>query len=291
MTDARRPILARRDALGLMALAGGAAILPRPVLAMARRPFASRRISVSVTGTGNDVVLIPGLGSGPAVWNGLVADVPGYRWHRVHVRGFAGLAAEANATGPLLEPLADEIARYIVEAGLKAPPLIGHSMGGMLAMLLALRHPGRPGSVMVVDMLPSGAAMVGGTTEGVGFLARQLRGFLTGTAAGRQALAGLLRDATPGGAQSDPDVIAAALDELAGMDLGPRLGAIGAPLTVLPAVPADPELRTSILARTRAAYRDARGARIVPIGPGGHMVMADQRAKFAQAVREFLGRT
>src|SRR5262245_49641805 len=101
----------------------------RPALAA---PFASRRIAVTTRGTGADVVLIAGLASGPALWNGVMTAIPGYRWHLVHVRGFAGLAADANASGPLLQPLADEIARYIGAAGLTRPAIVGHSMGGTL---------------------------------------------------------------------------------------------------------------------------------------------------------------
>src|SRR5688572_22962905 len=93
------------------------------------KSFASDRISVTVTGSGADVVLIPGLSSSPEVWTGTIAAVPGYRYHLVKVAGFDGAPAGANASGPVLIPVADEIARYIKEAGLKSPALVGHSMG------------------------------------------------------------------------------------------------------------------------------------------------------------------
>jgi Niemann-Pick C1 protein len=57
-------------------------------------PFASDRISVRVEGEGPDVVLVPGLGSSPQAWASTVAAVPGYRYHLVQVKGFAGLPAE-----------------------------------------------------------------------------------------------------------------------------------------------------------------------------------------------------
>lgn len=279
-----------RRALIRMAMLGGAALAMPGASRAATPTFSSRRISVDTIGSGRDVILIPGLGAGPGVWNTLVGAVEGYRWHRVHVRGFAGLAAGANAKGALLDPLADEIARYISERGLSSPPLIGHSMGGMLAMLVALRHPGSSGRLMVVDMLPSGAAMVGGTSAGLGFLSRQLKSYFTGTVAGRRAFATLLRDVSPGAASSDADVIAVALDELARVDLGPRLASLKPPLTVVPAIPADARLKASTLSRTKAAYAPARGARIVPVEPSGHMVMLDQPAAFARVVRDFLVR-
>lgn len=275
--------LSRRNALAALV---AAALLPASASA-APPAFSSRRIATRIVGRGPDVVLIPGLGAAPSVWNGLIRDVPDRSYHLIHVRGFAGLAPADNRSGRLLEPVADEIARYIAEARLGAPAIIGHSMGGLLAMLVALRAPARAGALMVVEMLPAGAGMVGGTASGMGFLASQLRGYFTQTEAGRRAFANILRDATPNGADSDQDVIAAALDEIASTDLGPQLARLRAPLTVVPALPADAKLREAVLPRFRAAYRPAAGARITPVGPSGHMVMFDQPAKFASIVRSF----
>jgi pimeloyl-ACP methyl ester carboxylesterase len=211
--------------------------------------------------------------------------VPGYRWHLVHVRGFAGLAADANASGPLVQPLADEIARYASAAGLVRPAVIGHSMGGTLAMMLGLKAVA--GRLMVVDMLPEGAAMVGGTAQGMGYLADQLGQYFTGTKAGRAYLAQILAQA-PGAKGSDPDVITNALRDLANIDLAPQIGRIDAPMEVVYAVGSDPAQANAIGRTFRAAYAAKKGIRLVPIGPSGHVVMADQPARFAATVRDFL---
>ena len=273
-----------------MLLLGGAAAMatgmlgPAPALAA---PFASRRIAVTVRGSGPDVVLIPGLASGPGIWSGVTAALPGYRWHLVHVRGFAGLPPEGNASGALVQPLADEIARYISGAGLVRPAIVGHSMGGTLAMLVGLK--GVAGRVMVVDMLPEGAAMVGGTASGMGFLANQLGDYFTGTKAGRAYLAQILAQ-TRGAKGSDPDVIANALRDLANMDLGPQIARLSAPLEVVYAVGSDAAQANEINRTFRAAYAARKGARLLPIGPSGHMVMQDQPARFAAALKAFLQR-
>ena len=275
LVDRRTLLLSGVAAAGGVML-GGAALAA---------PFASRRIAVTVRGTGRDVLLIAGLASGPGLWSGLMAAVPGCRWHLVHVRGFAGLAADANASGPLVQPLADEIARYMGAAGLERPAIIGHSMGGTLAMMLGLK--GLAGRLMVVDMLPEGAAMVGGTAQGMGYLADQLSQYFTGTKAGRAYLAQILAQA-PGAKGSDPDVIANALRDLASIDLGPQLGRIAAPMEVIYAVGADPAQANAIGRTFRAAYAAKKGVRLVPIGPSGHVVMADQPARFAAVIRDFL---
>jgi N-formylmaleamate deformylase len=277
MTDG---LMDRRGLLcGAGALAAGWAM---PALAA---DFASRRITVTVRGSGRDVLLIPGLASGPGIWNGVTGQMPGYRWHLVQVRGFAGLAADANGSGPVVQPVADEIARYIAAAGLRRPAVVGHSMGGTLAMMQGLK--GLASRVMVVDMLPAGAAMVGGTANGMGYLADQLSQYFTGTAAGRRYLAQIVAQA-PGAEGSNPEVIATALRDLANTDLGPQLGRIGVPMSVVYAVGADQAQSVEITRRFRAAYAPKKDAKLLPIGPSGHVVMADQPTRFNAALGNFL---
>jgi pimeloyl-ACP methyl ester carboxylesterase len=277
MTDG---LMDRRSLLcGVGALAAGWAM---PALAA---DFASRRIMVTVRGSGRDVLLIPGLASGPGIWNGVTGQMPGYRWHLVHVRGFAGLAADANGSGPVVQPVADEIARYIAAAGLRRPAVVGHSMGGTLAMMQGLK--GLASRVMVVDMLPAGAAMVGGTANGMGYLADQLSQYFTGTAAGRRYLAQIVAQA-PGAEGSNPEVIATALRDLANTDLGPQLGRIGVPMSVVYAVGTDQAQSVEITRRFRAAYAAKKDAKLMPIGPSGHVVMADQPTRFNAALGNFL---
>jgi pimeloyl-ACP methyl ester carboxylesterase len=277
MTDG---LMDRRSLLcGAGALAAGWAM---PALAA---DFASRRIMVTVRGSGRDVLLIPGLASGPGIWNGVTGQMPGYRWHLVHVRGFSGLAADANGSGPVVQPVADEIARYIAAAGLRRPAVVGHSMGGTLAMMQGIK--GLASRVMVVDMLPAGAAMVGGTANGMGYLADQLSQYFTGTAAGRRYLAQIVAQA-PGAEGSNPEVIATALRDLANTDLGPQLGRIGVPMSVVYAVGADQAQSVEITRRFRAAYAAKKDAKLLPIGPSGHVVMADQPTRFNAALGNFL---
>jgi len=127
--------------------------------AAAQGAFASDRIGVTVTGSGPDVILIPGLSSSPEVWQSTIAALPGYRYHLVHVSGFAGRPAGANASGPVLAPVAGEIARYISESHLDRPAIVGHSMGGSWAIMIAARHPGLVSKIMVIDMMPYLGAM------------------------------------------------------------------------------------------------------------------------------------
>jgi pimeloyl-ACP methyl ester carboxylesterase len=261
-----------------------AAAAPQVLLAQAAR-FRPSRFSVQIVGSGPDVLLIPGLASSREVWRAAVAAVPGYRYHLLQVAGFAGEAARGNAEGPVVAPLVEEIARYIEAQGLRRPAIVGHSMGGIIGMRLAARHPDRVGRVMVVDMLPRPTSLYGGETAGR--LAEQL-GVIADDPIGRQLLSSVISAFTPAadaGRASDADVVARAMRDLGTTDLTPDLPRIRVPLTVVYATRDEAGGTERTFAQ---AYRGARGARLIPVSGSGHLVMADQPRRFATALRDFL---
>lgn len=285
----------------LLPLAAACATTPA---AAPRTAFSSDRISVEIVGAGPDVVLVPGLSSHPDVWRGTVAAVPGYRYHLVHVAGFAGKAPGANASGPVIEPVAAEIARYIREAGLERPAIVGHSLGGDWAMLVAARNPGLVSRVMVVDMLPFLGAMFAGPTatpETLRPMADQIRqSMLTQAGDARrrtieQTIATMVRTESlrPVTVQqsldSHPAVAAQAFSELVVSDFRPDLRNIRVPLTVLyvspPSAPVQPAQMEQFY---RLSYANAPHATLRRIADSYHFIMYDQPDVFRRELREFL---
>ncbi|MGZ8284855.1 MAG: alpha/beta fold hydrolase [Allosphingosinicella sp.] len=271
-------------ALGL-ACVGAAAPAPAPSAA-AVKLFAPTRFSVVVQGSGPDVILIPGLTGSREVWKGSVAEVPGYRYHLVQVAGFANTPARGNARGNVVAPLAEEVARYIHSRGLRRPAIVGHSMGGTVAMLVAARHPSLPGKVMVVDMLPQPAGILGGDAAGIRGLADSLRG-LSESPGGRRLVESAIRLFGNAEGGADPDVTARATHELALIDLTAQLPRIAAPLTVVYAS-LDASRRSADDGRYRAAYAGKRGAKLVRVDNSGHMIMYDQPTRFRTELKSFL---
>jgi len=264
-----------------------ASTTPLGAFATPRARFQPTRFSVEVRGSGPDVVMIPGLTSGRHVWERAVRDVPGYRYHLIQVAGFAGEPVRGNARGPVVGPLTAEIARYIQSAGLRRPAVVGHSMGGTVAMMLAARFPEHVGKVMVVDMMPQPTALYGGSAASQ--FAAGLKDIIADPA-GRRILSGLIAAFSPpaeGGRGSDPDVVARAMHDLGTINLTDDLPRLKAPLTIVYAVRSE-EGRAGTGRAYAEAYRGARGARLVPILESGHLVMADQPGAFARALRGFL---
>ena len=266
--------------------------------------FASDRITVTAQGKGPDVVLIPGLTSSPAAFKFVAQDVPGYRYHFVQVKGFAGTPAEANATGDVSKPVAEEIARYITDEHLKAPSLVGHSMGGSIAMMVAARHPGSVGKVMIVDMLPFMGAMFGGpaaTSANVtpiadGIMAQMAKASPEAReAAQTQMVRGMVNNKAEypqvlkAALDSDRETVAHAYRELIVTDLRSELANISVPTTVLYVVPKGsrftPEQTDHFMA---ASFANLKNAKLTHIPDSAHFIMYDARPRFAQELKTFL---
>lgn len=271
--------------------------------ASAAEPVAPR-FTVTVEGRGPDVILIPGLASSSAVWDATAERLKaGHRVHRIQVAGFAGAPAAGNTAGPVVAPLAEALAAYIAANRLHAPAIIGHSLGGETALMLAARHPEAVGRVMVVDALPFYSLLINpaATPETIRPQADEMRDGLLAqndeqAAAGAAAtVARLIRTESARAAAiawtraSDRSVVARAMHELLTTDLRPELGRIRAPLTVLYAY--DPlygvpgQMIDGIFT---SAYANAPRATLRRIDGSFHFIMIDQPAAFAAAVDAFL---
>ena len=266
--------------------------------------FASERIAVRTVGEGPDVVLIPGLSSSPAVWDSTIASLSGYRFHLVQVRGFAGLKPGANADGPVVAPVAEEIARYIKESDLSQPALIGHSLGGSLAMMVAARNPELAGKVMVVDMMPFMGAIFApnATSQSVEPIAAQIRDGITNSpveardAMTRQTIASMVKTETlrsgpvADSLASDPVVSGRAMYDLMTTDLRPELANIDTPLSVLWAMPPSAPITQDQMAEFyRMSYSNAPQAMVTFVPDSYHFIMFDAPVVYREILHQFLG--
>ena len=279
-----------------LAMARPAAVAPRAAV------FQPTRFSVVVEGSGPDVIMIPGLTSNRRVWDQAVASLGGhYRVHRVQIAGFGGEPARGNAEGPVLAPVVEELHAYIAANHLDHAYVVGHSIGGLLTLMLARRHPGDVGKAMIVDALPFFGALFGpqATAESVAPQAAAMRDGIAGMSddafrAQQTGMAGsmaMTEAARPGivadSLASDRSVVARAMYEDLTTDMRPVMASIGTPLTVVYAVsPAAPE--TAYGAVVRAGYAAAPHVRFEPVEPSYHFIMLDQPARFAGLLAAFL---
>ena len=119
----------------------------------AQQPF-----QVQVTGHGRPVILIPGLSCPGEVWDGTVAHYKdNYQLHVISLAGFAGVP---RVPGPFLETAREAIAAYARKNELDHPIIVGHSLGGFLALDIAVHYPDLPGKLVIVDSHPMMAGIM-----------------------------------------------------------------------------------------------------------------------------------
>ena len=118
--------------------------------------------SVEVVGQGPAVILIPGVASSGEVWQSTVDSLKaGHQLHIFTLAGFAGVAPipmQSWGEG-YLQLQQQAILRYISEQQLDKPVVIGHSLGGYLALALAANAPEQIGAAINVDGLPALGAL------------------------------------------------------------------------------------------------------------------------------------
>ncbi|AZB34198.1 alpha/beta fold hydrolase [Chryseobacterium bernardetii] len=103
------------------------------------------------------LILIPGFASSGDVWNETTAKFDkDFTCYTLTMAGFAGAKPDADAS---FKDWEKEIAAYIKNNKIEKPVIIGHSMGGGLAMAIAADYPELVGKIVIVDTLPCLAAI------------------------------------------------------------------------------------------------------------------------------------
>ncbi|MCW8869954.1 MAG: alpha/beta hydrolase, partial [Proteobacteria bacterium] len=110
--------------------------------------------AVEVHGQGTPMLLIPGLSNAGAVWDETVARYKSdYQMHVVTLPGFAGHPAMAK-TDPYLTQVRDQLLAYLKDQNLNNPVVVGHSLGGYMALMMAVEQPDLFKKIVIVDSVP-----------------------------------------------------------------------------------------------------------------------------------------
>ena len=274
-----------------------------PAAAASTAEIRMDHISVTETGKGSPVIMIPGLSSPRAVWDGVAPELA--KTHRVilvQVNGFAGDDAGANLKPGLLDGIVGDLHSYIAQHKLQGAAVVGHSMGGLVGLMLAKAQPGDVGKLMIVDSLPWYGMLFGpsATVDAVKPQAAAMRDRFAASygkpdAAANQAMAArfaLRPDAQAKVAdwmgKTDVRASAEAMYEDMITDLRGDMGKIATPITMLyPTSAALPKAAAEPL--YTAAYKDAPHAILVEVPDSAHFIMLDQPAVFLKAVTAFAG--
>ncbi|MEP6875508.1 MAG: alpha/beta fold hydrolase [Burkholderiales bacterium] len=247
-------------------------------------------------GSGSPMLVLHGLFGSGSNWRGVARHLAAS--HTVHCVDLRNHGASPWADSMAYAAMADDVLQLCDRLGLKAPAVMGHSMGGKTAMALALRHPQRVSRLIVVDIAPVSYA------DTLTPFAEAMRGVNVVAAATRAEVQARLSQAVP-----DPAVVPFLMQNLVmqnhHFDWRLNLLGISASMPGLCAFPSDLlGMRfngpTTVIAGAQSDYVvDRDGASFAPmfgdveidvVENAGHWVHADQPTAFLARVRHALQR-
>ena len=280
-------------------------LLAGVLLAGAGQAAAPTAFTAEVTGQGRPLILIPGLASSGEVWQGTVARLCGPQATRqCHVLTLAGFAGVPAIAGDLLAQAEQQLADYIVAKKLAQPAIIGHSLGGFVALKMAIDHPRQTGKLVIVDSLPAlGAAQLPSSTpEQLQAMATQMQAAMRAqdaagaSASQRRTVSGMasapadVERIIGWGQRSDRETVINAMGTLIASDLRQDVAKIKSPTLVLGTWIAykDYAPRAAIEATFQRQYAQLPGVRIALADTARHFIMYDQPGWMVARIEQFL---
>ena len=266
-------------------------------------------IDVKVTGAGLPVVFIPGLATPGSIWDDAVARFrTSHTCYVVSIAGFGG-QPPVPKTEHFLADVRDAIIGYLRARKIEHPVIVGHSIGGVLALDIGSTDPDLPGGLVIVDSLPYLAAYLSQGTEtpvsvrvkamaaGASLAAETPTQFANSQ---KQLVGSMVTDPTKAGAlavqmgRSDPATTGQAFTERMSHDLRPGLSAIKCPVLVLVALGdkiGGSMKAADMQAAYHAQYANLPQAKFQFFDQSRHFIMLDDPEGFKDALAPALGRT
>lgn len=276
----------------------GPAAPATPTAAQSAAPAAATAhptFQVKVSGQGLSVIFIPGLACPGEIWAPTLAKFPNIQAHVISLAGFGGVPPVA--ADPFLPQVRDEIIAYIRAQKLERPVIVGHSLGGTLALWIAQTAPDLVGRLVVVDALPflpammNPAATVESMKPQVAAMAKMTPQSGAAFAEHQQKVVIPSMVKSPENVQriaqltgkSDGATVGRAMGELMTTDLRASIAGIKCPVLVLGAA-ADRGPKEGVRGIFELQYKALPGYRLQLFDDARHFLMDDAPEAFAQAL-------
>jgi pimeloyl-ACP methyl ester carboxylesterase len=261
-------------------------------------------IRITVRGEGQPVLMIPGLNSAAAVWDDTCAALqPGVQCHIAQLPGFAGALPAARE--PFLATMRDQLLTYLALQPGRRMTVMGHSLGGALALMMAAQNDAHIDRLVIVDTLPflAGIRDPDATLESVRPMATAMRDSLITSspeqfeAQARPMMQGLVHGEAridtliDWGRRSDRATTAQAMYEMWTSDLRPALARIRRPTLVLGSWAAYAPMgstQAGTMQIFERQYQGLPGVKIRLSSAGYHFLMWDDAELVVSQTRAFL---
>lgn len=256
---------------------------------------------------GKPMIFIPGLSSGPYVWEDAVREFG--KDHVLYLVTLPGFDGRPAAGGDLVAGTEQWIGELIASRKLARPVLVGHSLGATFSIAYAQKHSDQIGGVVAIDGMPvfpgtenmpleQRAAMAAGMKQQMAGITpaafeAQQKAYMHGAGgvmdpAKADALAAR-------SARSNPAAVTEYMTQVFALDLRGALPKIQVPVLVIaPVHEADMKAagRPITVAMKVDYYKSLMAGtpkvQVVPVSPARHFAMIDQPQQMNDAIRAYL---
>lgn len=258
------------------------------------------------------MIFVPGLSCGAWVWADAVKQYAGtHTVYLVTLAGFDGLPAPV---GNALDAADESLGQLITTEKLDRPIVVGHSLGGFLALRFGTEHAALVRGIVAVDGLPVYAPLIQMSAEQrtttATTIAAQMRAAPPDQFAAQQKATLATMISAPAdvdrvavlAAKSDQRATADYFGDLLAADLRPQLTKLTVPTLEIAPVPTTPQAyegpqaATSSMAERQAGYEayytslfpGVLNLRVKAIPNSKHFVMIDQPKELFDAITSFV---
>lgn len=99
-----------------------------------------------------EMVLIHGLGSSNEIWDGALPYLAGT--FKVWTFELGGHGETQPIVDPTIEKEAERLAEFLEQEGISYPTIVGHGLGGMIALQYSIDHPADVHRLIMIDAAP-----------------------------------------------------------------------------------------------------------------------------------------
>jgi pimeloyl-ACP methyl ester carboxylesterase len=256
---------------------------------------------------GSPMIFIPGLSSGPYVWEDAVREFG--QDHVLYLVTLPGFNGRPATSGDLVAGADKWIGELIASRKLVRPVLVGHSLGATFSIAYATRHPDQIGGVVAIDGLPVMPGTENMTPEQRPAMAAGMKQRMAGVTrpafeaqqkAYMHSAFGVIDPATADmlaarSSRSDPAAVTDYATQVLALDLRRDLPQVRVPVLVIApfheadmkaaGMPMTVQMKTEYY---KSLMMGTPKVTVVPVSPARHFAMLDQPKQVNDAIRAYL---
>lgn len=234
----------------------------------------------------NELVLIHGLGASAELWHDMLPFLN--NTFKVHVYELHGHGKTPAVKDPSIVSEAQALHRWIQEQGLTYPSLVGHGLGGMVALQYAFDHPGDINRLVVIDAGPRQLASKEQKAEVAAALLDDYDRFVASQFLNLSVMPDVNEKAVDWALRTDAVTFSSLLMSSFDWDLSGRLHQQSVPMLVVGSAAYLPEPGNERGYLESYGYGDARVLSFKRVADTGHYLMLEKATYVASVIMVFI---